>query len=228
MVDLVVYLVPVGSGRYELYSEPADAAASGDTPPNGRGFWHGLSRDVQERWRRATHAAQLGGESGGRLARARDWMVRRVAQSIAEQRTLWLLRDATTASFVHPSELSAASAADIRARMLAHARRHHGWWLMLNLVGVAVTAALAILPGPNLVAYYFALRAVGHALSWRGARQARDRITWRVRADPALTELGRLAHLSRDERAARVAGIAADLHLPRLPALFDRTAVPER
>ena len=155
-------------------------------------------------------------------------MVRRIAESIAEQRTLWSLRGVTSASFVYPSDLSNAPAAAVRERLLAHARRHHGWWLMLNVVGVTVTAILVLLPGPNLIGYYFAFRVIGHYCSWRGARQGLDRTSWRARAEPALTELGRLAHLPREERAERVAHLAAGLHLPRLVAFFDRAAVPAR
>src|SRR4029077_14650039 len=104
-----------------------------------------------------------------------DWLVPRIAESIAEQRTLWSLRGLTSASFVFPSDLSDASAAAVRQRLLAHARRHHGWWLVMNAAGVAVTAILVLLPGPNLIGYYFAFRVIGHYLSWRGARQALDR-----------------------------------------------------
>ena len=152
--------------------------------------------------------------------------MRRIAESIAEQRTLWSLRRVTSASFVHPSSLSAASAAAIRERLLARARRHHGWWLIANLVGVAITAVLVLLPGPNLVGYYFVFRAIGHFLSWRGAIQALDRISWEPRTEDALTELGDLAALPRDERADRVVALASRLQLPRLAAFFDRVASP--
>jgi len=226
--DAIVYLVPTGPGRFELYSEPPDEVASGDTPLERDRFWGRLARRLHERWRQLAHAASGTDGSAGRLARARDWMVRRIAESIAEQRTLWLLRGVRSASFVYPSELSDASAAAVRARILAHARRHHGWWLMLNVLGVGLVAILALLPGPNLLAYYFALRGVGHYLSWRGACQAMDRTSWRARAEPALTELGRLARLPRVERTERVARLAAGLHLPRLAAWFDRAAVPAR
>ena len=50
-----------------------------------------------------------------------------------------------------------------------------------------------LLPGPNLIGYYFAFRVIGHFLSWRGARQALGHVAWRPRAEPRLTELGRLA-----------------------------------
>ena len=76
-------------------------------------------------------------------------------------------------------------------------------------MGVAVTAVLVLLPGPNLIGYYFVFRVVGHFLSWRGARQALDRIDVAPeRGADALSELGGLAHLPREERADRVAALA--------------------
>ena len=232
MDDAAVYLVPIGAGRFELYTEPPEDSAPGIAPHGRDGVWRRLIHRLHERWRRAAHAAAHAPRgrdaSSGRVARARDRLVRRVAESIAEQRTLWSLRDVTSAAFVHPSDLSGASAAAVRGRLLAHARRHHGRWLVLNIVGVAVTAILVLLPGPNLIGYYFAFRMIAHYLSWRGARQALDRIAWRASAEPALTEFGALARLPREERAERVASLAAGLHLPRLAAFFDRVALPAR
>jgi hypothetical protein len=222
-----VYLVPIGSGRFDLYTEPAEDDESGAAAGDRTGVWHRSIHDLRERWRLAARAAQAaGGGDGGRLARMRDWLVRRIAESIAEQRTLWSLRGVTSASFAFPSDLSDASAAAIRQRLLAHARRHHGWWLLMNVAGVAVTAILVLLPGPNLIGYYFAFRVIGHYLSWRGACQALDRISWRPSPEPALTELGSLASLPREQRAARVEALAALLRLPRLAAFFDRVACP--
>jgi hypothetical protein len=82
------------------------------------------------------------------------------------------------------------------------------------------------IPGPNLVAYYFAFRLIGHLQSWRGARQAMDVIKWSFEPDPGLAELASLIALPRAERAPRVAAIAARLNLPRLPSFFDRVTVP--
>ena len=227
-----MYLVPIGSGRFELYTEPPEDAASGAASHEHDGFRRRTIHRLHQRWRQAAHAAAHAPRGrdahAGRLARARDALVRRIAESIAEQRTLWSLRGVTSAVFVHPSDLSDTSAAAVRGRLLADARRHHGWWLLLNIVGVAATAVFVLLPGPNLIGYYFAFRLVAHYLSWRGARQALDRISWRARTEPALTELGALARLPRDERAERVASLAASLHLPRLATFFDRVAVPAR
>jgi hypothetical protein len=227
--DEAVYLVPIGSGRFELYTEPDDEAPGGASPHEPAGFWARTVHRLHERWHDAARAAQAergDGAPPGRLARARDWLVRRIAESIAEQRTLWSLRRVASASFVHPSNLSSESAAAIRERLLAHACRHHGWWLTANVVGVAVTAILILLPGPNLVGYYFLFRAIGHFLSWRGARRALDHVSWKPRPEDALAELGDLARLPRDERADRVAALASRLQLPRLTAFFDRVAGP--
>ena len=174
----------------------------------------------------ARAATSRQGDRAGRLTRLRDWLVCRIAEAIAEQRTLWSLRTLASATFIYPSDLSETSAAAIRGRVLIRARRHHGWWLLINVVGVALTAVLVLLPGPNLIGYYFLFRAVGHFLSMRGARHALESISWRPIAEPALSELGGLARVARDARAERVAAIASQLRLTRLEAFFDRVAVP--
>ena len=229
-MDAAVYLVPIGSGRFELYTEPADDSAPASRDHDG--VVHRTLHRLHERWRQAAHAAahapHAGDRPAGRAARARDWLVRHVAESIAEQRTLWSLRGVTAAALVYPSDLVDASAAAIRERLLAHARRHHRRWLIVNAAGVALTAVLVLLPGPNVIGYYFLFRVAGHFLSWRGARQGLERIAWRARAEPALTALGALAHLPRDARAEQVEALAAGLQLPRLAAFFDRVAVPAR
>jgi Mitochondrial K+-H+ exchange-related len=222
-----VYLVPVGAGRFELYSEAPDESEVEGAPPD-EGFWKRTIRNAQVKWREAVHSARSGAQSGGWFARLRDRAVCRAAESISEQRTLWLLRKSTAATLVHPSDLTAESAAEVRDGLLARARRHHGRWLAIDTLLFVVSGALALVPGPNVLAYYFAFRVVGHYLSWRGARQALESTTWNYGAEPALAELGRLAALPRDARQSRVEAIAGALNLPRLAAFFERTAVSVR
>jgi hypothetical protein len=183
---------------------------------------------VQERWHAAVHSARTGEAPAGRFARLRDWAVRHGAEMIAEQRTLWSLRLVTAATLAHPADLDGRAADGIRVRLLRHSRRHHGWWLIGDTLLLVVSGVFALLPGPNLLAYYFALRVAVHFLSWRGARQALDRTRWQLRGEPALTELAGLVDVPRDARAERVEAIAAGLNLPRLAAFFERTAVPVR
>lgn len=147
---------------------------------------------------------------------------------IAEQRTFWSLRHATTATLVHAPDLTASAAGGIRDRLAGRARRHHGRWLLVDTLLLTVSGVLAIVPGPNVLAYYFAVRVVGHYLSWRGARQALGGTNWRLREEPVLTELGQLADAPRASRAARVDAIANGLNLPRLAVFFDRAAPARR
>jgi Mitochondrial K+-H+ exchange-related len=222
---LSIYLVPVGSHRFELYAEPPDDGS----PPGPRdGFFRRHFHRLTEHWRDAVHAARGRDPAAGRLARWRDWSVRRVAEMIAEQRTLWSLRLEDSAELVYPSDVPEETAVAQRDRMLADARRHHGRWTILDGILFLGSGLFFFIPGPNALAYYFGVRLLGHYLSWRGARQALDRVRWQTRAEPALAELGGLTDVPREARAPRVAAIAEALHLPRLAAFFDRTAVPGR
>jgi K+-H+ exchange-related protein len=220
--EVVIYLVPVGAGRFELYSEPAADDAEPGRDPDG--FWRRLAHGAHARWREAVHSARHADPNGGLLARARHAAVCRAADAIAEQRTLWALRHGSAAELVHPSDLTPRDAVAMRDRILNRARLHHVRWLAVDGVLLIASGVLMIVPGPNLIAYYFAFRVVGHCFSWSGARRALQATTWRLRSEPALVELGQLAHLPRAARESRVVAIAADLNLPRLAAFFDRTA----
>jgi len=221
--DVIIYLVPVGSGRFELYSEPpSDADVQPGREPDG--FWRRLAHRANLRWREAVQNARHAELNRGWLARMRDAAVCRAADAIAEQRTFWALRHGCDAELVHPSDVTAEHAAAIRDRILDRARVHHVRWLAFDAAVLIASGVFVIVPGPNLIAYYFAFRVVGHYFSWRGARQALEATRWRLRTEPALVELGRLAHLPRADRASRVVAIAEDLNLPRLAAFFDRTA----
>jgi Mitochondrial K+-H+ exchange-related len=224
---LSVYLLPVGSERFELYSEPPDDRSPSSAPQEG--FFRRYAHQLTERWHESVHAARRRDPAAGRLARWRDWAVGRIAEMIAEQRTLWSIRNEHEATLVYPSDMSESTAVAQRDAMLAHARRHHGMWTILDgLLFVGIGLVFFLVPGPNVIAYYFGFRFLGHYLSWLGARQGLDRIRWQTRPEPALAELGRLVDISRDARAPRVAAIAQALRLPRLAAFFDRTAIPVR
>lgn len=228
MSAAIVYLVPVGGSRFELYSEAPEDPEPDEQPPSEEGFWKRTMHNAQVRWREAVHSARGTDSSAGWFARLRDRAVCRAAESIAEQRTLWALRHCTTATLVHPSDLIAARVQEVRDALLSRARQHHGRWLAIDTVLFLASGLFMLVPGPNVLAYYFLFRVVGHYLSWRGARQAIETIAWSNRVEPALTELGRLAALPREARQSRVEAIADALNLPRLAAFFERTAVPAR
>ncbi len=220
---MTVYLVPAGRNRYELYSEAPEEP--GVALAEQKGFFRRWAHKAAARWHELVDRARHG-SANGRLARWRDTFVCQLAESIAEQRTLWALRLQTAALVRHPSRLQAERAREILNALLAKSRQHHLRWMAGDGLLFALCGLLFILPGPNLVAYYFAFRLVGHLQSWRGARQAIEKVEWVVESDQNLDDLVSLVDMPRASRASRVEAIAAELNLPRLSAFFDRIAAP--
>jgi hypothetical protein len=121
--------------------------------------------------------------------------------------------------------VDAERARSILMDLFGQARRHHLRWLFVDLFLFLASALFALIPGPNLIAYYLAFRLIGHIQSWRGTRHAMDQVTWTFEPDGGLAELAALADEPREVRASRVKAIADRLNLPRLSAFFDRVAV---
>lgn len=220
-----IYLVPLGSGRFELYSEPSDDANPASSTD---GFLRRHVHRFSAWWDETVRRGRETSESDSSVRRWRDRFICRTAELIAEQRTVWALRGHAEAMLVYPADLSERAAHAARARVLTIARRRHVIWLIVDGIIFAASGVLVLVPGPNVIAYYFGFRVVMHYLSWRGARQGLERIAWNARPEPALAELGRLVDEPRAARASRVEAIASGLNLPRLAAFFERAAVPVR
>jgi hypothetical protein len=225
-VGFEVFLVPLRDDRHELYCEIADAAVTETSEPP-RGLFSGLMR----RFREMLAMAEREGEHGhahsdrGLLRRIRDRVLRLVAERVAEQRLLWHLRSQVRATVVYPEDLTSERAmAAVKTTLRADADRHLRW-LIVDFVLFAISGLLVLIPGPNLVAYYFAFRVVGHFLSMRGAKQGLDRVEWTMRPSRELAELRQATRLTGPERDARVREIASRLHLTRLVRFFERLAV---
>ncbi len=151
--------------------------------------------------------------------RLRGW----IAEKIAEQRLLWRLHGRSAAALVFPRDLSQQDADVLLRRMLRRDLDQHWFWLAIDGVAFVLSALLALVPGPNLVAYYFAFRVAGHYLSIRGARQGLDRIQWTFEPSADLEDLRQAIALGRRERQTRVAEIASRLRLEHLPRFVERT-----
>jgi hypothetical protein len=228
-----VFLVPVGQGRFELYSEPPEEPTAPPDEHAGRFKrwahtaavrWHALVDAARNPPRGSLHDAAPSDGWRSRLTRWRNDVICRLAESIAEQRTLWSLRKQSSAVMRFPSSIDAGQARAALDRTLVRARRHHGWWLTVDLLIFIASGILFFVPGPNLVAYYLAFRVVGHLNSWRGARQGTGLVAWTLEPDRNLAELGSLVDVPGETRAPLVAAIAARLNLPRLTAFFERVA----
>jgi hypothetical protein len=175
--SLEVYLIPLDGGRFELYSQPRD---DGGAAGPADGFWRARVRALEGRWRAAVLAAERDASTGW-FGRIRDRAVRSAAESIDEQRTLWSLRRPGEVTLVYPTGLGEKAAADIARGLLARARHHHAWWLAIDGVVFVASGLFALVPGPNVIAYYFALRVTGHLLSVRGAQRGLGALPWRAR-----------------------------------------------
>ncbi len=200
---MTVYLLSIGRERFELYSEPPEEP--GAPPGSDAGRLRQWAHVANAQWHELVDAARRG-HGVGRVARWRDALVRRLA------------------ALLHPALLDQIAARAALDRALAVARRHHRTWLLVDGPLFIVSAVLAPVPGPNVVAYYLGFRAVGHWLSWRGARHASAAVEWTLAPDTTLDELASLIDVPRAVRASRVHAIAARLNLHRLAAFFERVA----
>lgn len=241
-----VYLVPVGPQRYELYCEvPEDEAQeTGDADPAdedpGRGvlarLWFRLRtlprrmrdrfRDMlaeAERERRQAHSASM---PSGWFGRVRARTMRWVAESIAEQRLLWHLRRQVDGCLYYPDDLAEADAHGLLRSALGKDFDKHRFWLIIDSLGFIASGALMLVPGPNLLAYYFAFRLVGHYFSLRGARAGLSIVAWRFQPTAPLTELRRAIELDPAVRERQVHDVASRLRLEHLATFFERAAIP--
>jgi len=223
-----VYVIPVGRDRYELYCEPVDPESAADAVPT-TGVIGGLRRRFSAMLRAAEdrqhrqHAAGGGADEQGGPSRAlQDRALGWVAQRIAEQRLLWNLRRQTSAVAAHPQDMTFDQVLTLIRRALQRDYERHRVWLVVDLLGLIVSGPLALVPGPNVLAYYFAFRVVGHWLSMRGAAQGLHRVTWAGRPCPPLAELRDVFMLESRVRDARVHDVAARLRLQHLSTFFER------
>jgi hypothetical protein len=223
-----VFVVPVGQEKYELYCETSSEV---EVDPE----WHpvGLLGKLRHRFsamlkaaedrqhRRASEPEEPRGWIGRVQERTLGW----VAERIAEQRLLWNLRKQTTAVAAHPQDMTFEQVMVLIRRTLQRDYERHRLWLVVDTIGLIASAVLALVPGPNLLAYYFAFRVVGHWLSMRGASQGLRHVRWTSRPCPPLTELREVAHLEPGVRDARIHDVAARLRLQHLSTFFERVAL---
>lgn len=222
-----VFLVPVGPDRYELYcEEPDEPTDVGAEPPRGffRRMKHRFSMMLDEAERERRHGRQSHAHT--RLGRLKSRMMRWVAETVAEQRLLWALRRQADACLIHPDDIDEAAAAAILRKQLGRDFDKHQFWLVIDSLAFIASGLLMLVPGPNLLAYYFAFRLVGHYFSLRGARQGLRVVAWTYRPSTPLRELRGAIAMEPSEREARVSAVAALLGLEHLPRFFERTAAP--
>lgn len=223
-----VFVIPVGRHDYELYCETSSSPIDAESEPSG---WFGRLR---HQFSVMLHAAEERRQRGVRLTdeetrtwwgRMKERMLAWAAERVAEQRLLWNLRREVETVLVHPEDLTFDETLALTRRILQRDHDRHRRWLVFESVLLLASGVLALVPGPNLIAYYFAFRVWGHWRSMSGAAQGLRRITWTGRACPHLSELRALEPLDPGERKARLVEIAVRLGLPHFAAFFERMSV---
>lgn len=225
-----VFLVPVSRDACELYCEHVDEPDAHVLPPP-KGFRHFFARlkfrfhqmlAEAERDRRHSSAAVTGGNW---VQRSKRRIMRWVAESIAEQRLLWNLRGRDEASLHYPDDLTVDAAIALMRHQLARDFDKHRFWLAIDSVLMVISGLLILVPGPNVIGYYFAFRVVGHFFSVRGARNGLRQVTWSTTPSGPLTELRDALSLDQAGRLRQAEDVALRLRLNHLATFFHRMAV---
>lgn len=222
-----VFLVPVAAAEHELYCEVPEGP-----PPDAQGAPRGFFRSLRHRFHEMIAAAErdrrarLSGthtdEPTGWWGRLKGRTLRWAAEAIAEQRLLWHLRGCTRATLVYPADLAEPAArTQLRARLAQDYDKHRRWFI-IDVLGFIVSGLFMLVPGPNVLAYYFAFRFVGHFLSMRGARQGLDVTDWHFRESADLGELRLLVTGDPPDREARLREIETRLRLEHLASFVKR------
>jgi hypothetical protein len=230
-----VFLIPLGGDRYELYCEaPVEPESDAEPPKSGliarikHQFSTVLATAEQARHRRASQPAEEHEEPAGVIGRIKARSLAWIADRIAEQRLLWHLRHQTAVTLHHPTDMVEAECMKIARTSLQRDGDRHRNWLAIDSVLMVLSAALVLVPGPNVIGYYFAFRVVGHYLSWRGARQGLDVVVWNTAPSEPLAELRQAIDLNPPQRERKVSDVASRLRLDHLAAFVERIICDRR
>ena len=220
-----IYLVPVGPDGYELYCEIHEhpSAAKHKTPTGLRSQLKSWWRQIQaflERERQQRAARHAADQRRTRWQRLRDRGIGWMAERVAEQRLLWHLRGAVRATTHHPDDMDQRLAADIVTRSLRRDGDRHVRWLFVDSLGLLASAPFVVVPGPNLLGYFFTFRVVGHLLSY-GARNGLRRVAWTYVPSAPLADL-RLAGRPHHEICDVARSVGGQLQLGHLETFVER------
>jgi hypothetical protein len=225
-----IYLVPAGRHHYGLYCEvedrrqgPGEDARPGWRAALSRRFHQGLA--YLEAERRGRLAKATAAERRSRVQRLRDRILGWLAERVAEQRLLWFLRSERAVTAHHPDDMPADDAERwVRSELRRDGLRHLAWMLVDGGIYLA-SLPLTPIPGPNVLSLYFSFRAIGHFLSWLGARHGLRHVAWTYNASGSLAELRRLPGMKPADQAALAREIGSRLNLRHLDRFLARMAL---
>jgi hypothetical protein len=168
-----IYLLSIDTRRFFFYADesepPDDRQEGGDASGSWRGGWRGWLLD---RWYRLQSACEHSESGAARWTRrAWNWLH---SWAHPDETMLSRLRSARWIELHHPASRDADEVRGLWREYLDHRWWRHVLWMSANgIVAPPALATLWILPGPNLIGYWFAYRAVHHAMIVWGIRRVR-------------------------------------------------------
>ena len=168
-----IYLLSIDRRRSFFYadeSEPPDDRRDGDDATMARtAGWRGWLLDRWQRFGAVWEHSEAGAVRWTR--RAWDWMH---SWAHPDETMLGRLRSARRIELHHPASRGAEEVRKLWREYLDHRRWRHVLWMSANaIVAPPALLMLWILPGPNVIGYWFAYRAVHHAMIVWGIRRVR-------------------------------------------------------
>jgi hypothetical protein len=223
---LDVYLVPIGRDRYECYYEAEEVEET--VEPGERGFFARMRHRFNEQLKEAERARhqKVIEEPKTFVGRWHKRSMRWIAERIAEQRLLWHLRTAKAARLHTSQDLVPSDAEAIMRDTMKRDADFHRYRLIPHTLALILSAAVAVVPGPNVLGYLFTFTVVGHFLAWRGAVNALHGVSWTVVSNPALTDLRYAFSLEGDARHRLIKDVAHRLHMPKMARFVEQMATP--
>jgi hypothetical protein len=204
-----IYLLSVDGRRFFFYadeSEPSDDGRDGAGPPGAEGAgWRGWLHD---RWHRLQSLWEHSEARAVRWTRrAWDWLH---SWAHPDESMLSRLRSARRIELHHPASREAGEVRKLWDDYLKHRWWRHILWMGANaIIAPPGLLILWVLPGPNVIGYWFAYRAIHHALIvWGIRRLRRDGIPIEFRPLASLDrpieldEGGKAKHAALDQGAA--------------------------
>lgn len=169
---LKIFLMDAGGAppRGLFYSEPAEHEASGQaavsaSPPRGiRGWAEVRLYRLQSGWEHS---------QGGVIHVLKLVWDKLQRGTHPDEPLLGRLRKVHAVEIHHPESLSGQEVRTHWSDFLDVSRRRHWPWFLINAFLAPFTVLLAPFPGPNVIGYWIAYRAIHHGLILHGLRKAR-------------------------------------------------------
>lgn len=220
-----VYLVPIGRDRYECYYEAEEVEET--IEPGELGLFARMRHRFNEQLKEAERARhqKVIEEPKTFVGRWHKRSMRWIAERIAEQRLLWHLRKAKTARLHTSQDLVPSDAEAIMRDTMRRDADFHRNRLIPHTLALILSAAVAVVPGPNVLGYLFTFTVVGHFLAWRGAVNALNAVSWTVVSNPALTDLRYAFSLEGDARHRLIKEVAQRLHMPKMARFVEQMSM---